>query len=86
MIDHRAAQGTGVCGRIRRHGYAHVHCPNSLLVPHFSEAKKELISEINLQLSLEGLRVKMSKFIDLCILLGCDYLEPIKGIGCPSQL
>lgn len=23
----------------------------------------------------------MSQFIDLCILLGCDYLDPIKGIG-----
>ncbi len=27
-----------------------------------------------------------SQFIDLCILLGCDYLEPIKGIGPKSAL
>ena len=26
------------------------------------------------------------QFIDLCILLGCDYLEPIKGIGPKSAL
>jgi 5'-3' exonuclease len=52
----------------------------------FSEAKKEPISEINLQLALEGLEMKMSQFIDLCILLGCDYLEPIKGIGPKSAL
>jgi flap endonuclease-1 len=26
------------------------------------------------------------KFIDLCILLGCDYLEPIKGVGPKSAL
>jgi 5'-3' exonuclease len=52
----------------------------------FSEAKKEPISEINLELALEGLEMKMSQFIDLCILLGCDYLEPIKGIGPKSAL
>jgi flap endonuclease-1 len=52
----------------------------------FSEAKKEPISEINLQLALEGLEMEMSQFIDLCILLGCDYLEPIKGIGPKSAL
>lgn len=52
----------------------------------FSEAKKEPINEINLQLILEGLEMEMSQFIDLCILLGCDYLEPIKGIGPKSAL
>ncbi|KAI9443453.1 PIN domain-like protein [Lactarius indigo] len=52
----------------------------------FSEAKKEPISEINLKLALEGLQMDMSQFIDLCILLGCDYLEPIKGIGPKSAL
>ena len=26
------------------------------------------------------------KFIDLCLLLGCDYLEPIKGVGPKSAL
>lgn len=52
----------------------------------FSEAKKEPICEINLKLALEGLEMEMSQFIDLCILLGCDYLEPIKGIGPKSAL
>lgn len=52
----------------------------------FSEAKKEPISEINLKVALEGLQMEMSQFIDLCILLGCDYLEPIKGIGPKSAL
>jgi flap endonuclease-1 len=52
----------------------------------FSEAKKEPINEINLKLALEGLEMDMSQFIDLCILLGCDYLEPIKGIGPKSAL
>ncbi|KAH9045050.1 PIN domain-like protein [Lactarius hengduanensis] len=52
----------------------------------FSEAKKEPISEINLKVALEGLQMDMSQFIDLCILLGCDYLEPIRGIGPKSAL
>ena len=47
----------------------------------FSEARKTPISEINLEKALEGLEMDMSQFIDLCILLGCDYLEPLKGIG-----
>ncbi|KAJ7494601.1 flap endonuclease 1 [Mycena galericulata] len=52
----------------------------------FSEAKKQPISEINLQAALEGLDMTMSQFIDLCILLGCDYLEPIRGVGPKSAL
>lgn len=27
-----------------------------------------------------------AQFIDLCILLGCDYLEPIKGVGPKTAL
>ncbi|RDB30020.1 Flap endonuclease 1-A [Hypsizygus marmoreus] len=52
----------------------------------FSEAKKQPISEINLQVALAGLKMDMSQFVDLCILLGCDYLEPIKGVGPKSAL
>ncbi|KAF8799397.1 PIN domain-like protein [Phlegmacium glaucopus] len=52
----------------------------------FSEAKKQPISEINLKAALEGLDMNMSQFTDLCILLGCDYLEPIRGIGPKSAL
>ncbi|KDQ20824.1 hypothetical protein BOTBODRAFT_26846 [Botryobasidium botryosum FD-172 SS1] len=52
----------------------------------FSEAKKMPISEISLEKALEGLEMDMEQFIDLCILLGCDYLEPIKGVGPKSAL
>ncbi|CAE6409434.1 unnamed protein product [Rhizoctonia solani] len=47
----------------------------------FSEAKKAPISEIVLEKALEGLDMNMEQFTELCILLGCDYLEPIKGVG-----
>lgn len=47
----------------------------------FSEQRKEPIQEIFLDRVLEGLEMDRNQFIDLCILLGCDYLDPVKGIG-----
>ena len=47
----------------------------------FSEQRKEPIQEIHLDRVLEGLQMDLNQFIDLCILLGCDYVDPVKGIG-----
>ncbi|KIW65093.1 flap endonuclease 1 [Phialophora macrospora] len=47
----------------------------------FSEQRKEPIQEIHLDKTLEGLNMDRNQFIDLCILLGCDYLDPIPKIG-----
>ncbi|WEW57583.1 Elongation of fatty acids protein 2 [Emydomyces testavorans] len=47
----------------------------------FSEQRKEPIQEIHLQRVLEGLGMDKKQFVDLCILLGCDYLDPIPKIG-----
>jgi len=47
----------------------------------FSEARKMPISEIHLDKVLEGLNFTMEQFVDLCILLGCDYCDSSKGIG-----
>ncbi|KAH9845874.1 Flap endonuclease 1 [Teratosphaeria destructans] len=47
----------------------------------FSEQRKEPIQEIHLDKVLEGLQMEYEQFIDLCILLGCDYVDPVKGIG-----
>ncbi|KAG1685475.1 Flap endonuclease 1 [Nymphon striatum] len=47
----------------------------------FSEARKMPIKEFNLNRVLEGLDLTQEEFIDLCILLGCDYCDSIKGIG-----
>ncbi|GFF27022.1 LOW QUALITY PROTEIN: flap endonuclease 1 [Aspergillus udagawae] len=63
----------------------------------FSEQRKEPIQEIHLNRTLEGLGMDrqqshlmdmifscllpVAQFIDLCILLGCDYLEPIPKVG-----
>ncbi|KAI9374642.1 flap endonuclease 1 [Aspergillus egyptiacus] len=47
----------------------------------FSEQRKEPIQEIHLDRALEGLDMDRNQFIDMCILLGCDYLEPIPKVG-----
>lgn len=47
----------------------------------FSEARKMPIADIQLAPVLEGLGMTMEQFVDLCILLGCDYCDTIKGIG-----
>lgn len=47
----------------------------------FAEARKMPIDQINYEKALEGLEMDRKTFIDLCILLGCDYCETIKGVG-----
>ncbi|KAG2220590.1 hypothetical protein INT45_002612 [Circinella minor] len=47
----------------------------------FSEARKMPIDEIHLDKALEGLEMDKNQFTDLCILLGCDYVDSIKGVG-----
>lgn len=47
----------------------------------FSEARKMPVLEIHLDEVLTALEISMDSFIDLCILMGCDYLPSIKGIG-----
>lgn len=52
----------------------------------FSEQRKEPIQEIHLDKVLAGLEMEREQFIDLCILLGCDYLDPVKGVGPSTAL
>ncbi|PFH56589.1 hypothetical protein XA68_16281 [Ophiocordyceps unilateralis] len=52
----------------------------------FSEQRKEPIQEIRLDKVLEGLKMEKKQFVDLCILLGCDYLDPIPKIGPTTAL
>ncbi|VDD81000.1 unnamed protein product [Mesocestoides corti] len=47
----------------------------------FSEARKMPIQEFNLRSILSSLDFTMEQFVDLCIMLGCDYCDTIKGIG-----
>jgi len=45
-----------------------------------SEAKKLPIREIHLDRLLAELEINQEEFIDLCILLGCDYCDSVKGV------
>jgi len=47
----------------------------------FSESRKMPIKEFHLDRVLQAMEYTMDQFIDLCILLGCDYCDSIKGIG-----
>lgn len=46
-----------------------------------SQSKKLDIDEYNLSIILKEMDIDMKQFTDLCILLGCDYCDTIKGIG-----
>ncbi|NXP15449.1 FEN1 endonuclease, partial [Thinocorus orbignyianus] len=46
-----------------------------------SETKKLPIQEFHLNRILQDLDLTWEQFVDLCILLGCDYCESIRGIG-----
>lgn len=58
-------------------------CGGKVLLRHltYAETRKEPILEIHLDKVLQGLELTMDQFIDLCILLGCDYSDKIRGIG-----
>ena len=44
-------------------------------------AMKTRVDEINLAIILKEFGINLFEFVDLCILLGCDYSNTIKGIG-----
>ena len=44
-------------------------------------SKKLPVLQFDTAKVLEGLRMTQDQFVDLCILLGCDYCERIPGVG-----
>lgn len=56
---------------------------SNILLRHmtFSEARKMPIHEIHHDKVLKGLELDEDQFIDLCILMGCDYCDTIRGVG-----
>jgi len=51
----------------------------------FANAKTDLQS-LSYSKALEGLELTHDQFVDLCILLGCDYCDSIRGIGPKTAL
>jgi flap endonuclease-1 len=58
-------------------------CGTPLLIRNltYSDARKAPLMEISMDKVLSGLDLTMDQFIDMCILIGCDYCSKIKGIG-----
>uniref|UniRef100_A0A336LGJ2 Flap endonuclease 1 n=1 Tax=Culicoides sonorensis TaxID=179676 RepID=A0A336LGJ2_CULSO len=56
---------------------------STILLRHLTsaEARKLPIQEYYYEKVLKGLELNADEFTDLCILLGCDYCDSIKGIG-----
>lgn len=52
----------------------------------FASKDKPLIQTMNYAKALEGLELNHDEFVDLCILLGCDYCDSIKGVGPKTAL
>lgn len=46
-----------------------------------SKSKKLPIQEYNLEQILKDLELSYDEFVDLCILLGCDFCDSVKGVG-----
>lgn len=52
------------------------------LIRHLSSGSGETTQEYNLEKVIKGFELEShDEFIDLCILMGCDYCDSIRGIG-----
>ena len=52
----------------------------------FANQSKSMVQTMNYAKALEGLELTHDQFVDLCILLGCDYCDSIRGIGPKTAL
>jgi len=52
----------------------------------FANASKSDVQQLDYQKALVGLGLTREEFVDLCILLGCDYCDSIRGVGPKTAL
>lgn len=52
----------------------------------FANQAKSTIQSMDYAKALEGLGLTHDQFVDLCILLGCDYCDTIRGVGPKTAL
>lgn len=52
----------------------------------FANASKSEVQQINYDKAIRGMGLTHDQFVDLCILLGCDYCDTIRGIGPKTAL
>jgi len=60
--------------------------PMMLRKMNFSSSGKSNLQSINYKKAIQSLDITEDQFIDLCILLGCDYCDKIKGLGPKTAL
>jgi flap endonuclease-1 len=52
----------------------------------FANQSKSVVQTINYAAAIQGLQLTHDQFVDLCILLGCDYCDTIRGVGPKTAL
>ena len=52
----------------------------------FANASKSDVQQLNYEKAIGGMGLTHDQFVDLCILLGCDYCDTIRGIGPKTAL
>ena len=52
----------------------------------FANASKSTVQQMNYAKAIEGLELTHAQFVDLCIMMGCDYCDTIRGIGPKTAL
>jgi flap endonuclease-1 len=52
----------------------------------FANQSKSTVQTMHYDRALEGLGLNHEEFVDLCILMGCDYCDTIRGVGPKTAL
>lgn len=61
-------------------------CPVLIRKMTFANASKSDVQQMEYAKAIEGLGLTHDQFVDLCILLGCDYCDSIKKVGPKTAL
>uniref|UniRef100_A0A8C9RI17 Zgc:110269 n=1 Tax=Scleropages formosus TaxID=113540 RepID=A0A8C9RI17_SCLFO len=82
--------GEAFCAQLVKEGKVHAVASedmdtmpfgSELLIRQFDAKKEGDVMEYSLSKLLDILQLTHKEFVDLCILLGCDYCEKIQGLG-----
>ncbi|KAM4604938.1 putative flap endonuclease 1 homolog [Polymixia lowei] len=82
--------GEALCAQLVREGTVYAVASEDMdtlpfggdiLIRHFNAKKDGDFTEYSLPRLLDILKINYEQFVDLCILLGCDYCDKIAGLG-----
>ncbi|XP_072524402.1 probable flap endonuclease 1 homolog isoform X2 [Salminus brasiliensis] len=84
------ADGEALCANLVRSGVAHAVASEdmdtlafggTILLRQLNAKRVSEVTEYSLPKLLDTLQLTQKEFVDLCILLGCDYCDKIAGLG-----